>query len=243
MFAQAVQGEPESAEAWFGWGWALHLTGDERGAEAKYLRAAALAFDDPKLADTAYFTADNLASLALHQLREVEALGVLQRASTLRPAEPSVLARMGRLFLGSAPAPAPSRRSRRPLRCAIPRSPRIRHAPAPSPDNERAGSDRHFSALDGLRGAAVLLVIGFHASRVCPEADAASARSPWITAAGWAGVDLFFTLSGFPITRILVLAKESPSYFWSFDARRTLRIFPLYYAALGAFSSSARSSG
>src|SRR6266853_3058034 len=81
--------------------------------------------------------------------------------------------------------------------------------------------------LDGLRGTAVIMVlIGHAASFVQGLPFAGMVEYVRFT------VDVFFVLSGFLITGILLDSKGSPHYFRNFYARRSVRIFPLYYGTL-----------
>jgi peptidoglycan/LPS O-acetylase OafA/YrhL len=81
--------------------------------------------------------------------------------------------------------------------------------------------------LDGLRGLAILWVVLYHCN---PRL-----QGTWIYYAslwGWAGVILFFALSGFLITSILLTTRDKPRYFHNFHARRALRIWPVYILLL-----------
>lgn len=86
----------------------------------------------------------------------------------------------------------------------------------------------HVPELDGVRGLAVLYVALFHLQGY---AGVGNNRTPYgyLASMGWSGVDLFFVLSGFLITGILLDSRFGEKYFQKFYARRILRIFPLYY--------------
>ncbi len=89
---------------------------------------------------------------------------------------------------------------------------------------------RKLEALDGIRGVAVLVVMLSHFERFLPPGVLSPLKS--VFGYGWIGVDLFFVLSGFLITGILLATRTAENYLRSFYARRTLRIFPIYYATL-----------
>ncbi|MGC8644256.1 MAG: acyltransferase family protein, partial [Isosphaeraceae bacterium] len=76
--------------------------------------------------------------------------------------------------------------------------------------------------LDSLRGLAALAVVIFHTN------------SSWLPF-GWAAVDLFFVLSGFLITSIILRHGGSPGFLRGFYVRRGLRTWPIYYLLIAFF--------
>ena len=103
-----------------------------------------------------------------------------------------------------------------------------------SSDVSKGFGSARIPELDGLRGCAILMVVGFH---YIVGFDYAGAISPiaklWLM--GWTGVDLFFVLSGFLIGGILMDQRKSENLFKVFFLRRICRIFPLYFLWLGLF--------
>jgi peptidoglycan/LPS O-acetylase OafA/YrhL len=90
-------------------------------------------------------------------------------------------------------------------------------------------------ALDGVRGLAILMVMLFHYNPELNRNNPLEHLAGSVFGFGWSGVDLFFVLSGFLITGILLDSRPAENYFSSFYARRVLRIFPAYYLSLGLF--------
>ena len=86
----------------------------------------------------------------------------------------------------------------------------------------------HIPALDGLRGWAILLVLLTHIAAPLRWSTPLLVISSY----GWVGVDLFFALSGFLITGILIDSKPRTGYLKNFYARRILRIWPIYFLLL-----------
>jgi peptidoglycan/LPS O-acetylase OafA/YrhL len=90
----------------------------------------------------------------------------------------------------------------------------------------------HVPALDGIRGAAAAAVFIYHYGGGARSSNFAVHFVGETIHLGWAGVSLFFVLSGFLITGILLDSMQRPNWWRMFYIRRTLRIFPLYYTAL-----------
>jgi peptidoglycan/LPS O-acetylase OafA/YrhL len=89
--------------------------------------------------------------------------------------------------------------------------------------------------LDSVRGFAILMVLFFHGFANRDGAQGLSGLPKLfvrLLAPGWTGVNLFFALSGFLITGILLDSKHHPQYYRRFYLRRALRILPAYYGIL-----------
>src|SRR6478735_11882032 len=107
----------------------------------------------------------------------------------------------------------------------------IRAAPPTNEPGRSRALHRNLTAarVDGLRGLAILPVIWHHAT---PR------LLPGVWGKGAVGVDLFFALSGFLITTLLLRERRATGgvRLGAFYARRSLRIFPLYYLVLGFYA-------
>jgi peptidoglycan/LPS O-acetylase OafA/YrhL len=101
----------------------------------------------------------------------------------------------------------------------------------------RVDFSRRIPELDGIRGLAILLVLFYHyvicTAQLAPGSALAYAHA--LAGLTWSGVDLFFVLSGLLIGGILLDARESPTYFGTFYARRFFRIVPLWLVACAGY--------
>jgi peptidoglycan/LPS O-acetylase OafA/YrhL len=105
----------------------------------------------------------------------------------------------------------------------------------------------HIPELDGIRAIAIWMVLLMHALFGFQNRPGALDFIPTsiaeIVGHGWLGVDLFFLLSGFLITGILLGTKERPHYFKNFYIRRFLRIMPLYFVLVSIWAFLYRGYG
>lgn len=164
--------------------------------------------------------------------------GIAERVASHHEAAPRCAwkGRDGRFCDVGAPATtAALRAARRAGGSAVSMQPPAPPAPAPAPPTTTV---RRVATLDGLRGIALLLVLQHHfyglSSAVSgyPETLALDRAAHAALSPLWTGLDLFFVLSGYLITGILLDAKGSRSYYAPFLLRRLLRVVPAYYAFL-----------
>ena len=92
---------------------------------------------------------------------------------------------------------------------------------------------RHVPALDGVRGVAAGLIFVYHYGGGAKSQSLPLRTIGNLLHFGWIGVSLFFVLSGFLISGILWDGYQKPGWWRRFYVRRSLRIFPLYYLAIG----------
>jgi peptidoglycan/LPS O-acetylase OafA/YrhL len=102
------------------------------------------------------------------------------------------------------------------------------------PSSPTRATSGHIPALDGIRGVAAATVFIYHYGGGARSSVFLVHLLGTAIHLGWAGVSLFFVLSGFLITGILLDTMQRPQWWKTFFIRRALRIFPLYYFALFA---------
>jgi len=85
-------------------------------------------------------------------------------------------------------------------------------------------AEKFFPSLDGLRGVSIIAVVWHHGA----------GHQPGLLGQGYLGVHLFFAISGFLITTLLLRERDRAGTIslWNFYVRRTLRIFPAYFATI-----------
>lgn len=112
--------------------------------------------------------------------------------------------------------------------------------------NSNSAGPARVPELDGIRGIAILMVLLTHVfsySMLPRQWSGLPKLVMQATVPGWLGVDLFFVLSGFLITGILLDSRGDAHYFRNFYARRALRILPLYLVVLTLLAVFYRGSG
>lgn len=108
-------------------------------------------------------------------------------------------------------------------------------AAAPSAFVPPRAKSARVTTIDGLRGVAAMLVVLFHLHEAISRTATDWLWKPVeaIVARGYLGVDVFFVISGFVIALSVSRGSPTPSYFGRFVLRRSIRLDPPYWAAIG----------
>jgi len=95
---------------------------------------------------------------------------------------------------------------------------------------------KRLSQLDGIRGLAIALVLGCHFIPMLQDGLGKNRIADTlyrIFITGWFGVDIFFVLSGFLITGIILKERQDPDFWSNFYLRRAFRILPAFIVIFG----------
>ncbi len=106
------------------------------------------------------------------------------------------------------------------------------------------GLPQHIPELDGIRGCAILFVLVYHVSqKLMPYEHGVAHLAMDGFSLGFVGVDVFFALSGFLITRILLGKQTEQRFYRNFYARRVLRLAPAYLLTIAIVAIVAPGNG